>query len=251
MSYRHPSCIALLSMLGATLVAMEGVLPLPQAEDGVRRDMDTETARQIRSRVQGSWRLTGYLLWNDGSYMDVPASGRYASPETPRSNEIIEAWDFRPDGTYRHVMDANLWFTGRYTIEEGWYGQGASVASPPRTLVLALDVSGTMTGAPIQAARDAALEVLSRVGPADQVSLVTFGDSVQATPLSESRAGLQKRIRDLQANQRTTHLNDGIARSLDIADKAKGIRTVVVLSDGKDEGSSVDLPTLLDRSEQL
>jgi hypothetical protein len=73
------------------------------------------------------------------------------------------------------------------------------------------------------------------------VSTIALG-----SPLSKVKA----RLRSLSANDQKTRLLDGVAAALDMARaQPQGQSTIVVLSDGKDEGSKMDLLACLERAE--
>ena len=110
-----------------------------------------------------------------------------------------------------------------------------------RRVVLAIDTSGSMTiNNRIGAARQAAVAFLNRV-PADvEVGLVTFSDRaiVRVNP-TRNRAAVRGAVQGLAATGNTA-LYDAIARATSILGPT-GDRSILVLSDGKDEGSRTSL----------
>lgn len=112
-------------------------------------------------------------------------------------------------------------------------------ASSARTVVLLVDISGSMKGAGIQAAKSAAATFLDVV-PADvHVSLVAFNDhaEVLVAPTLD-RAMVGDAIASLEPT-RETALYDAIPVALEVLPPS-GNRTVVLLSDG---GDTVSLGT--------
>lgn len=113
-------------------------------------------------------------------------------------------------------------------------------AGAGRVAILTLDVSGSMKGAGIAAAKDAADLFLGTV-PADvRVGLVTFGDNAQvAIAPTENHDEVAAKVAALKVGGDTA-LYDGVVTAVKAAG-ATGSRSLVVLSDGKDEGSNASL----------
>jgi Ca-activated chloride channel family protein len=114
------------------------------------------------------------------------------------------------------------------------------------TVIVVLDVSGSMEGEKIRSATAATAEFLGRLDPNDEVALLTFGDEV-ATLSEPARVGdvvegLSSRVASLIANGNTA-LYDSVcqatmmAASMKAEDEAAGesrLYGVVLLSDGED-----------------
>jgi tight adherence protein B len=109
-----------------------------------------------------------------------------------------------------------------------------------RVAILTLDVSGSMKGAGIAAAKDAADLFLGTV-PADvRVGLVTFGDTAKvAIAPTEDHDEVAAKVAALEVGGDTA-LYDGVVTAVRAAGE-EGSRSLIVLSDGKDEGSSASL----------
>lgn len=104
-----------------------------------------------------------------------------------------------------------------------------SVAS----ILLLVDVSGSMAGAPIQLARQAMLEFVAGVSPTDQVAIMTFASSVQKKQdFTNDRSVLERSISGL-APEGETALYDAVIAGASLFEPAvSGRRLVVLLSDG-------------------
>ena len=116
-------------------------------------------------------------------------------------------------------------------------GQGDT--SVQRIAILAMDTSGSMNGAPIAAAKAAASQFLASVPASVRVGLVTFADRPHLT-LSPTldRVAVRAAINRLSAPPNGgTALYDGVRLAVASAGST-GIRQVLVLSDGADDGSS-------------
>jgi tight adherence protein B len=128
----------------------------------------------------------------------------------------------------------------------------ASAATlPPRTVLVVLDTSGSMAGAGLEAARQAATDFARRL-PADvRVGLVTFADGprVAVAPTTD-RAAVATALAGTRAAGGTAlydAVSTGLA-TLDPAHAAAGsVQHLVVLSDGKDTASKGSLDAVLTR----
>lgn len=114
------------------------------------------------------------------------------------------------------------------------------------TVILTLDISGSMSGEPIRAATESTAEFLGRLHPKDRVGLIAFNETPQLltpiSPVANVVEGLKRQVLSLPANG-GTNLHGAICRAADLlrqeqaADRAKGenrLYGIVVLSDGKD-----------------
>ena len=110
---------------------------------------------------------------------------------------------------------------------------------PPLDLVLLLDTSGSMEGASISALRNAAHDLVERMGPRDHLAIVTFDSSADVLVPSheldgDTRAGALDKIDHLQARG-TTDMADGLALALQqiaTGRTAGSIDRIVLLGDG-------------------
>jgi Ca-activated chloride channel family protein len=108
---------------------------------------------------------------------------------------------------------------------------------PPMHLVLALDVSGSMTGNPISYLRSGLDAMVDELGEEDLVSLVTYSSTattvLEAVPATDV-ATLRTAFADIRAAG-STNLYDGLASALRIANEHQSPamqNRVVFLSDG-------------------
>lgn len=109
------------------------------------------------------------------------------------------------------------------------FREGGSLA-----VEILIDTSGSMDGAPLQAAAAAAAAFLSRLGPDDRVGLITFG----SPPVERAQLGAPPAISGLDqlvADGYTSlygAINLAIAR---LASEQAKSRAIVVLTDGRDD----------------
>jgi len=111
----------------------------------------------------------------------------------------------------------------------------------PLDLALVIDASGSMAGAPLRAAIDAACGVVERLGENDRLSVVSFASDVQthlrAEPMNEfGRFSALKALRSLDTRGRTNLSGGWLAGAECVAQQMErdpaARHHVVVLSDG-------------------
>ena len=125
--------------------------------------------------------------------------------------------------------------------------QSAQDASLRLSVVLAIDVSGSMAGEPLDRAKAAAIDFINALGPNDQASIVVFNQVVTpVVPFTGDRAALTSGIAGLQAIGGTA-LYDAVQTATYAARVANAPRSaVVLLSDGVNEYT--DAPATADGS---
>ena len=129
--------------------------------------------------------------------------------------------------------------------------------------ILVMDTSATMAGRPFELALEAAGRFIDAKRPQDQVAVVALTDNKEGYELvsnfEQDPGTLGRRLADLRANGKQTRLYDGVAYALQMAagagpggsstgDAAYPASTsIVIFSDGKDEGSSITRDDLMTR----
>lgn len=110
-------------------------------------------------------------------------------------------------------------------------------------VILTIDISGSMAGAPIQQARSAACAFVTSLDPGDQIAVLSFGNQVIVEQaLTNKRDAAQAAIERLQAIGNTAlygALGESVIRA---RESALTRRAIVLLSDGQDFGgvSTID-----------
>jgi tight adherence protein B len=117
-------------------------------------------------------------------------------------------------------------------------------------VVLALDASWSMRGAPIAAALDAARAFVKARAASELIGLVTFNRSV-----ANALAPTADTFKILQAIASTPHLAvgtriyDGVDAALALLQQAKvNLGSIILLSDGRDTGSKLKFAKLVDEA---
>jgi tight adherence protein B len=114
-------------------------------------------------------------------------------------------------------------------------------------VVLALDSSESMTGAPAAAALEAARAFVSHRAPAEEVGIVSFNTSISVLRVPTRDAGaLRKALSEPPRIAYGTHINDALMRSLTLLRKARlSTGSIVLLSDGQEVGSVLPLDEVI------
>jgi tight adherence protein B len=119
-----------------------------------------------------------------------------------------------------------------------------SESAVPVGVVLAIDASGSMSGAPLAAAKAAAVQFVGQAPTTDQIALVTFGNEVQVlTGFTANKQDLTNRIDGIQADGETA-FNDAVVQGVSLfsaGSAANLLANMIVLSDGEDTASNASL----------
>jgi tight adherence protein B len=116
--------------------------------------------------------------------------------------------------------------------------------SVPVGVVLAIDASGSMRGAPLEAAKAAAKDFVSQKRTEDAIALITFADEVEVLSGFTTVAGdLESRIDAIVAEGETA-FNDAVVKGVELYDDASAenlLANLIVLTDGDDTVSVATL----------
>lgn len=108
-------------------------------------------------------------------------------------------------------------------------------------VVLAIDVSGSMEGAPIEAAKAAAINFVNNKRASDSIALVTFGEEVAIrVPFTTNARAVTSAIAGLET-QGATAFYDAMIASVRLYEDSPLQPHIIALTDGTDQGSSATL----------
>jgi hypothetical protein len=132
-----------------------------------------------------------------------------------------------------------------WRLEPGQYK--LMVETTPANLVLAYDVSGSMSGH-TDLLREAVTGFLKQVRPSEKVNLIPFNNNVLVLldSFSHDQARLLAAVKGKFKAEMATRLRDAIGRGVKLLKDAKGAGAMVVMTDGVDEGSRTSVPEFWD-----
>jgi tight adherence protein B len=119
-----------------------------------------------------------------------------------------------------------------------------------RASLLVIDTSGSMRGEKLEAAKAAANQFLASVPDDVQVGLITFADTATQRLAPIKNRDAVRSVVDALAAEGATALYDGLSmavRQLTGPEYSDAVRNIVLLTDGKDEGSTTKLPSLVNQ----
>jgi VWFA-related protein len=113
----------------------------------------------------------------------------------------------------------------------------ANSEDAPLDLVVVIDTSGSMEGAPLASAKAAAKAFINDLPPADRVSIINFGDEVtMALDFTNDRLQAAAAIDGLVARGNTALYQAATVAAIKAGSSMASRRAIVLLSDGADFG---------------
>ena len=138
----------------------------------------------------------------------------------------------------RDLAKERFWVTQDGQLIEEFQLAAVDAARDPLSLVVAIDISGSMKGDPLKKARAAAANFVGRFDAGDQVGLVQFDDKIELViDFTTDKDAVIAAINSLRSRGDTA-LYDVVAYSVERLAAQQGRRAVVVLTDGRDTAST-------------
>lgn len=143
--------------------------------------------------------------------------------------------------------------TPKVTITENGESIGSVKVAPltaaesPSYVVLAIDSSGSMDGAPIADAKAAALRFVDTMDVSSQIAVVSFADEPKViSGFTGDRTALRAAIESIKAGGETAVYDALVTSSKLMPRGGNARRSIVLLSDGTDTVSGASLPAAID-----
>jgi tight adherence protein B len=211
----------------------------------------------------GSLLLAGLLLGSLG--LAVPAAGQQQEPLTVdlRGSEAASgrlkvtiamsgpAWT---NGARLGSGDVTATIDGQgVTVTGAEPLQGGQGAGKQVSVILAVDTSGSMIKFNnIARAREAAARFTTEMQPGTRVGVISFADRPRVEQaLTTNREQVQRVIGGLEADPNgNTALYDAVVRASQLLAREPGQRNLVVLSDGRHDGTPKTLPEAIAAAEK-
>ncbi len=115
---------------------------------------------------------------------------------------------------------------------------------PNNQFILVIDRSSSMSGEPIRAAQQGAMDFVNGLKADDRCALIVFGSTVEImSEMSGDKATLIKRIKSIRPAGATA-LYDAIAKAVGLVANVDASAVIVYLTDGRDTGSKFSLKDL-------
>jgi len=117
-------------------------------------------------------------------------------------------------------------------------------SSVPVGVALVIDTSGSMAGAPMAAAQQAATDFVNQARPEDRIAIIGFSDTVQVlSGFTNNKDSLNATIASLVADGETA-FNDAVIQGIALFDQPGAdnlLPNMIVLTDGDDTASTATL----------
>jgi hypothetical protein len=180
----------------------------------------------IMAAQDDAFRIRSANVGRDGT---VAAVVRLPAGVSPKSTDFQLVIDGKPVATARDMHDEQL------------------------NLTFLVDVSGSMKGRPLNDAKNALTSFMKNVRTQDKFSLISVADlDKHRSGFGDPPGSFTKALTTLEAEGKQTKLYDALYKALTQApkDDPQGRHILVVISDGKDEGSEKTLQDVIDASRE-
>lgn len=140
------------------------------------------------------------------------------------------------------VIDTQYEITD-FTLHSGAESEGASIG-------IVMDKSGSMEGAALENAKQAAAEAVDHI-TAEKMMIISYDNEAYLEQTLTSKSGTLKNSINNISSGGGTNISAGLNLALDNLESANGSRAVILMSDGQDGGSEEDMQAAVDRAVEL
>jgi Ca-activated chloride channel family protein len=197
------------------------------------------------TEAAGKW--VDFLLQDDQQRAFMGAGFRTKLPLTDPNSKISGKFGLEPAPRARLLSAEGINPQVAGAIEASWQD-----VKRPGIVTFVTDVSGSMSGAKLDQAKQGLTRALDGMAKNNQVGFISFSDKINdqipVGPLSQNIYDLSNTIQALSARGGTA-LYDAVKAGIEMTDSAPGaenaIRAVVVLTDGQANGGTTYLDNII------
>jgi uncharacterized protein YegL len=221
--------VALILMAGSSLsiARLHGQAPRPAVKPAAPQQ---RLAPQQQLAPQQSSRLAA-----GPTYTSVDGKG---APKFPQADIVFALTGAEGRPITPRFADLQLFSQGKQIANASGFRTYEQTGYPVAS-ILAIDASGSMKGAPLNAIHASIAKFVGQARTQDKVAVVTFADdTLTDVPFNHSQSQMTAELQTVKARGHTTHLWDGLLYAIDQYKLVTPTRRLlVVISDGHDEGS--------------
>ena len=109
-------------------------------------------------------------------------------------------------------------------------------------ILIAVDASLSMAGEPMDSIKAAIRQFIKEISDDDRVGILAFHDDIQIiSDFTAEKGSLHENTENIEAIGKITELNYGMVKGVNLLNETEGLpgnKVLIVLSDGKDEGTA-------------
>lgn len=198
------------------------------------RDISVEVRLDAGAPIEALWSVSHHLV------ADRPDPGRavvtLAGADRIPNKDLVLRWSVSGPQKRAAVLSTGG-RGGAFALMLNPEANVPDVAVTPKELVFVIDTSGSMSGAPLLAAKRAMALAMQQMNPRDTFMLIDFADrasSFHDTPLAATDANVQRALAYLQAlpSSGGTNQLEGLHRALARPEDPERLRIVLLMTDG-------------------
>lgn len=198
------------------------------------RDISVEVRLDAGAPIEALWSVSHRL------FADRPGPGRAVvtldGADRIPNKDLVLRWSVSGPQKRAAVLSTGG-RGGTFALMLNPEANVADAAVTPKELVFVIDTSGSMSGAPLVAAKRAMALAMQQMNPRDTFMLIDFADrasSFHDTPLAATEANVERALHYLAAlpSSGGTNQLEGLRRALARPEDPERLRVVLLMTDG-------------------
>lgn len=193
---------------------------------------------------EGAQKILDFMLTPESQELAASLGLRPGNPSVSLGNKFSSQYGVNPNPNYESYRPPAP------EVVEAMLTNWENYAKKPSQVAVVVDVSGSMRGQKMTAVQNTLLSYVNNLGPKEEIAIITFSDQINSpviikgTPEGKNQ-GIQY-ISSLQARGGTKlydsalYARDWLRKNL----KSNAINAVLILTDGEDSGSGINLQQL-------